>query len=280
MVRILEFWKMHGFGNDYIVMDNRDQKIVDEEMSVLAKRLSERRFGIGADGLILACKSIVADVKMRIFNSDGTEAEMCGNGIRCLAKFCFENEIVKRNPIRVETLAGIKETWLDIKKGYVRAAKVNVGKPQLERGKIPMYGKGTFINKPISVNRKKFWATCLSLGNPHCIIFVDTVDSYPISDVGPKIERHKFFPNRVNVEFVQIISRKKLRVKTWERGVGETLACGTGACASVVAANLLGKTENKVTVHLLGGDLKIEYINNTVFMKGPVEKVFEGRINL
>ncbi|MGQ9623889.1 MAG: diaminopimelate epimerase [Candidatus Bathycorpusculaceae bacterium] len=280
MVRILEFWKMHGLGNDYIVMDNRDQKIEDEEMSVLAKRLSERRFGIGANGLLLACKSIVADVKMRIFNSDGTEAEMCGNGIRCLAKFCFENEIVKRNPIRVETLAGIRETWLDIKKGYVRAAKVNVGKPQLKRGKIPMYGKGTFINKPISVNRKKFWATCLSLGNPHCIIFVDTVDSYPISDVGPKIERHKFFPNRVNVEFVQIISRKKLRVKTWERGVGETLACGTGACASAVAANLLGKTENKVTVHLLGGDLKIEYINNTVFMKGPVEKVFEGRINL
>lgn len=280
MVRILEFWKMHGLGNDYIVMDNQDQKIRDEEISALAKRLSERRVGVGADGLLLACKSTVADVKMRIFNSDGTEAEMCGNGIRCLVKFCFENEIAKGNLIKVETLAGIKKTWLDVKKGEVKAVRVNMGKPQLEREKIPMYGKGTFINKPISVNWKKFLATCLSLGNPHCVIFVDTVDRYPISDVGPQIERHKLFPNRVNVEFVQVISRKKLRVRTWERGVGETLACGTGACASAVAANLLGKTENKVTVHLLGGDLKIEYTNDTVFMKGPAEKVFEGRINL
>ncbi|MEM3608776.1 MAG: diaminopimelate epimerase [Candidatus Bathyarchaeia archaeon] len=280
MVKKLEFWKMHGLGNDYIVVDNRDNKIRDEELSVLAKRLCERRFGVGADGLLLACKSTVADAKMRIFNPDGTEAEMCGNGIRCLAKFCFENKIAKKNPINVETLAGVKETSLNIQNGEVKSVRVDMGKPQFEREKIPMRGKGTFINQPISLNGKEVRATSLSLGNPHCIIFVDKVDGYPVSDVGPKIERHKLFPNRTNVEFVQIISKKEIRVRTWERGVGETLACGTGACASVVAANLLGKIGERATVHLLGGDLKVEYLNGTVFMDGPAEKVFEGYINL
>lgn len=280
MVKKLEFWKMHGLGNDYIVVDNRDNKIRDEELSVLAKRLCERRFGVGADGLLLACKSTVADAKMRIFNPDGTEAEMCGNGIRCLAKFCFENKIAKKNPINVETLAGVKETSLNIQNGEVKSVRVDMGKPQFEREKIPMRGKGTFINQPISLNGKEVRATSLSLGNPHCIIFVDKVDGYPVSDVGPKIERHKLFPNRTNVEFVQIISKKEIRVRTWERGAGETLACGTGACASVVAANLLGKIGERATVHLLGGDLKVEYLNGTVFMDGPAEKVFEGYINL
>ncbi|MEM3673081.1 MAG: diaminopimelate epimerase [Candidatus Bathyarchaeia archaeon] len=280
MVRKLEFWKMHGLGNDYIVVDNRDNKIRDEELPVLAKRLCERRFSVGADGLLLACKSAVADVKIRIFNPDGTEAEMCGNGIRCLVKFCFENKIAQKNPIRVETLAGIKETSLNIQNGEVKSVRVDMGKPQFEREKIPMLGKGTFINQPISLNGKEVRATSLSLGNPHCVIFVGKVDSYPVSDVGPKIERHKLFPNRTNVEFVQVISKKEMRVRTWERGVGETLACGTGACASVVAANLLGKIGERATVHLLGGDLKVEYLNGTVFMDGPVEKVFEGYINL
>lgn len=280
MVKKLEFWKMHGLGNDYIVVDNRDNKIRDEELSVLAKRLCERRFGVGADGLLLACKSTVADAKMRIFNPDGTEAEMCGNGIRCLAKFCFENKIAKKNPINVEALAGVKETSLNIQNGEVKSVRVDMGKPQFEREKIPMRGKGTFINQPISLNGKEVRATSLSLGNPHCIIFVDKVDGYPVSDVGPKIERHKLFPNRTNVEFVQIISKKEIRVRTWERGAGETLACGTGACASVVAANLLGKIGERATVHLLGGDLKVEYLNGTVFMDGPAEKVFEGYINL
>lgn len=280
MVKGLTFWKMHGLGNDYIVVDNRDRKIADEETYALAKKLCERRFGVGADGFILACKSTVADVKMRIFNPDGTEAEMCGNGIRCLAKFCFENKIAKKEFMSVETLAGIKETWLRVENGEVKSVKVNMGKPQFEMEKIPMLGKGTFINQPISLNGKEVRATSLSLGNPHCVVFVDKVDTYPVSDVGPKIERHKLFPKRTNVEFVQILSKKEMHVRTWERGVGETLACGTGACASVVAANLLEKTGERVTVHLLGGDLKVEYLNGTVFMDGSAEKVFEGHINL
>jgi diaminopimelate epimerase len=275
----IEFWKMHGLGNDYIVIDNRNQKIKDKKLTVLAKKLCERRLGIGADGLLLVYNSENANVKMRIFNADGTEAEMCGNGIRCLAKFCLENKIVNKNFVTVETLAGIKEVQLYIKNGVVRSARVNMGVPQFEREKIPMVGKGTFINQPLNVNEEKFLATALSMGNPHCIIFVDEVGNYPVEAVGPKIEKHRLFPKKTNVEFVQILSKDELRVRTWERGVGETLACGTGACASVVAANILGKIGNKATVHLLGGDLKVEYINNIVFMKGPVEKVFEGQIS-
>jgi diaminopimelate epimerase len=280
MVKKLEFWKMHGLGNDYIVVDNRDKKIRDEELPALAKWLCERRFGVGADGLLLACKSMVADVKMRIFNPDGTEAEMCGNGIRCLAKFCFENKIAKKEFMSVETLAGIKETWLHIENGEVKSVRVNMGKPQFEKKEIPMHGKGTFVNQLLNVDGEEVRATSLSLGNPHCVVFVDKVDSYPVSNVGPKIERHKLFPNRTNVEFVQIISKKEIRVRTWERGVGETLACGTGACASMVATNILGKIGERATVHLLGGDLKVEYLNGTVFMDGPAKKVFEGHVNL
>jgi diaminopimelate epimerase len=275
----IEFWKMHGIGNDYIVIDNRNQLIREKELTGLAKKLCERRFGIGADGLLLVYNSKIADVKMRIFNADGTEAEMCGNGIRCLAKFCFENKIVNEEFVTVETLAGIKEIQLCTKNGRVNSARVNMGTPEFEREKIPMVGKGTFINQPLHINGEKLLATSLSLGNPHCVIFIDKVDNYPVETVGPKIEKHTLFPNRTNVEFAQILSKDALRVRTWERGVGETLACGTGACASMVAANLLGKIGNKAMVHLLGGDLEIEYINNVVFMKGTAEKVFEGQIS-
>ncbi|MEM2972242.1 MAG: diaminopimelate epimerase [Candidatus Bathyarchaeia archaeon] len=275
----MEFWKMHGLGNDYIVMDNRNQQIKEKALAVLAKKLCERRFGIGADGLLLVYNSGIADVKMRIFNADGTEAEMCGNGIRCLAKFCFENKIVNKEFVTVETLAGIREVQLHIEGNSVDSVRVNMGLPQFEREKIPMVGRGTFINQPLNVDGKEFLATALSIGNPHCVIFVDEVSKYPVEAVGPKTERHRLFPNRTNVEFVQILSKDELRVRTWERGVGETLACGTGACASVVAANILGKIGNKATVHLLGGDLEIEYTNGVVFMKGSAEKVFEGRIN-
>ncbi|MEM2994866.1 MAG: diaminopimelate epimerase [Candidatus Bathyarchaeia archaeon] len=275
----MDFWKMHGLGNDYVVIDNRNQKIKDKALAVLAKKLCERRFGIGADGLLLVYNSGIADVKMRIFNTDGTEAEMCGNGIRCLAKFCFENKIVNKEFVTVETLAGVKEVQLYIENGVVNSVRVNMGTPQFERDKIPMVGKGTFINQPLEVDGEKFLVTALSMGNPHCVIFVDEVGNYPVEVVGPKIERHRLFPNRTNVEFVQILSKDELRVRTWERGVGETLACGTGACASMVSANLLGKIGNKATAHLLGGDLEIEYMNNIVFMNGPAEKVFEGRIS-
>ena len=280
MVRRLNFWKMHGLGNDYIVIDNRGGELSEEELPDLAIKLCKRRVGIGADGLLLVCNSRVADAKMRIFNSDGTEAEMCGNGIRCFAKYCFENGIAKKNVISVETLAGIKELYLKVEGGAVTSVRVNMGAPCFEAEKIPIIGNGTFINKPLDVDGKILMATALSMGNPHCVIFVNNIDNYPVDAIGPKIEDHKLFPKRTNVEFVQVISRKRLKVRVWERGVGETLACGTGACASVVAAKVLGKVEEEAIVELPGGKLIVEYKGNVVFMEGPAEKVFEGKMSI
>jgi len=273
----MKFWKMHGLGNDFVVIDNRDEKI-GEEAGELARKLCERRFSIGADGLILLCNSHAADAKMRIFNADGSEAEMCGNGIRCLAKYCYENNIVRREYLSVETLAGVMKTWLTVDAGVVKEVKVDMGKPVLERSKIPMIGKGTCINEEMDIDGEKFKATCLSMGNPHCVIFVSNLKSFPIEKIGPKIENHRLFPSRTNVEFVEVLNEAELAVRVWERGVGETLACGTGACASVVAGNLLGITRGKSMVHLLGGDLEVEYNGVGVFMTGPAEKAFEGVI--
>jgi len=270
---------MHGLGNDYIVIDNRDNAIGEDELSGLARKLCERRFSVGADGLLLLYGSKIADAKMRIFNADGSEAEMCGNGIRCFAKYCYENKIVKKKEQSVETLAGIKTVWLTISKGEAKEAKVDMGSPILERGSIPMLGRGTCINEDLAVDGGKFKVTCLSLGNPHCVIFVDNVKKFSVEEIGPKIERHQLFPHRVNVDFVQVLSKEELSVRVWERGCGETLACGTGACASVVAANLLKKVSSKATVHLLGGNLQIEYSGN-ILMTGPAEKVFEGELLL
>jgi len=280
MVRRLNFWKMHGLGNDYIVIDNRGGELSEEELPDLAIKLCRRRVGVGADGLLLVCNSRVADAKMRIFNPDGTEAEMCGNGIRCFAKYCFENGIAKKNVISVETLAGIKELYLKVEGGAVTSVRVNMGAPCFEAEKIPIIGNGTFINKPLDVDGKILMATALSMGNPHCVIFVNNIDNYPVDAIGPKIEDHKLFPKRTNVEFVQVISRKRLKVRVWERGVGETLACGTGACASVVAAKVLGKVEEEAIVELPGGKLIVEYKGNVVFMEGPAEKVFEGKMSI
>lgn len=274
----MKFWKMHGLGNDYIVIDNRNGKIREEEIPELARRLCKRRFSVGADGILLVYNSKVADVRMRMFNPDGSEAEMCGNGIRCLVKFCFDQGIVKNEYVEVETLAGIKQTWLNIQNGKVKSVKVDMGAPTFERKSIPMLGEGTFIDQDLEVNDVTLKATALSVGNPHCVIFVDDVKDYPVEKLGPAIERHKLFPKRTNVEFVKVLSRDELQVRVWERGAGETLACGTGACASVVAATLLRKIDGAATVHLLGGDLEIEYANN-IFMVGPAEKVFEGYID-
>jgi len=280
MARRLNFWKMHGLGNDYVVIDNRGGELSEEELPDLAIKLCRRRVGVGADGLLLVCNSRVADAKMRIFNPDGTEAEMCGNGIRCFAKYCFENGIARKNVISVETLAGIKELRLKVVEGAVTSVRVNMGSPCFEAEKIPIIGNGTFINKPLDVDGKILMATALSMGNPHCVIFVNNIDDYPVDVIGPKVENHKLFPKRTNVEFVQVISRKRLKVRVWERGVGETLACGTGACASVVAAKVLGKVEEGVIVELPGGKLIVEYEGNVVFMEGPAEKVFEGKVSI
>lgn len=273
----MNFWKMHGLGNDYIIIDNRYGKISEEEISASAKKICERRFSVGADGLLLLYDSSVADAKMRIFNSDGSEAEMCGNGIRCFAKYCYENDIVRKRELKIETLAGIKRTWLIMENEKVKGAKVDMGKPILERSRIPMLGQGTCINEDLEVGKERFRVTCLSVGNPHCVIFVDDVKNFPVQKIGPKIENQTLFPKRTNVEFVQVLNKDELRVRVWERGCGETFACGTGACASAVAGNLLKKVNKKSTVHLLGGDLEIEYLEN-IFMTGPAEKVFQGEI--
>jgi diaminopimelate epimerase len=273
----MKFWKMHGLGNDYIVIDNRDEKISNAEATALARKLCERRFSVGADGLLLASNSTVADLKMRIFNADGSEAEMCGNGIRCFAKYCYENNIARKSELTVETLAGIKRTWLTVENNLVTSVMVDMGVPMLERGKIPMLGNSTCINEDLQVNGEAYKVTCLSVGNPHCVTFVDAVDYFPVQRVGSKIENHRLFPKRTNVEFAQVLSENEVKVRVWERGCGETLACGTGACATVVAGNLLKKLGSKVLVHLLGGDLEVEYAER-LFLNGAAEKVFEGTL--
>jgi diaminopimelate epimerase len=273
----MRFWKMHGLGNDYIIFDNREQKINDAKAAELAKKLCERRFSVGADGLLFVVNSAVADVKMRIFNADGSEAEMCGNGIRCFSKYCYENGIAKKEEFSVETLSGVKHVWLTVKGKEVVAVKVDMGAPNWERRSLPMKGKGTCIDADLEVGGEQIKVTCLSMGNPHCVIFVDCIDCFPVEEIGSKIENHKAFPKRTNVGFVEVLNEKELNVRVWERGCGETLACGTGTCAAVAAANKLGKVGSKVTVHVLGGDLQVE-VGKTIFLIGAAEKVYEGTL--
>jgi diaminopimelate epimerase len=273
----MNFWKMHGLGNDYIVIDNRDDKIDSAEAVKLARKLCERRFSVGADGLLLVSNSVLADVKMRIFNADGSEAEMCGNGIRCFAKYCYENNIARKDEFTVETAAGIKRVWLTVRNDEVKTVKVDMGVPNWDRIALPMQGKGLCINEDLELDEENYKVTCLSMGNPHCVIFVDNLDEFPVQYVGPIIENHEAFPKRTNVGFVQILNKNELKVRVWERGCGETLACGTGTCAAVAAANKLKKVGNKVTVHVLGGDLQVEVAEH-LFLNGPAEKVFEGKL--
>jgi diaminopimelate epimerase len=273
----MKFWKMHGLGNDYVVIDNRDGKISDADAAELALKLCKRRFSVGADGVLFVSNSDSADVKMRIFNADGSEAEMCGNGIRCFAKYCYENHIARKSELIVETLAGHKRTWLTVENGLVQSVMVDMGVPVMEKSKIPMVGQGTCVNEDLQVNGETYKATCLSVGNPHCVIFVDAIDDFPVQRVGSKIETHSLFPKRTNVEFAQVLSENEVKVRVWERGCGETLACGTGACATVVAGNLLKNLGSKVRVHLLGGDLDVEYAER-LFLNGAAEKVFEGTL--
>lgn len=273
----MKFWKMHGLGNDYVVIDNRKGAIPNEVIPELARKLCERRFSIGADGLLLVSDSAKADVKMRIFNADGSEAEMCGNGIRCFAKYCYENNITRKLDFTVETLAGTKRVWLTVRNDQIRSVRVDMGTPIFERNKMSMTGEGTWINENLLVDGENYKATCLSTGNPHCVIFVDNTDDFPVCVIGPKIENNHLFPQRTNVEFAQVINNNEIKVRVWERGCGETLACGTGACAAVVAGKRLGIVENKVTVRLLGGNLEVEYTDR-MFLSGPAERVFEGKL--
>jgi len=272
------FSKMHGLGNDFIVIDARDKEDID--YNSLAKRMCHRHIGVGADGILLVLNSDVADIRMRIINSDGSEAEMCGNGIRCFSKYVFERGIVKKDKFKVETLAGIIEPQLILNDyGFVDKVKVNMGKPSFKRKDIPMQGdpESDAINTSIEVEGKEYKITSLLMGVPHTVLFVDDVEKVDIYTLGPKIEKHEVFPRKTNVNFVQVIDKNNIKVRTWERGAGATFACGTGSCASVIASNLNGFTERKVNVHLYFGTLEIEWCDDDIiFMTGPAEEVFVG----
>lgn len=273
----MEFVKMHGLGNDFVFLDHFSV-VVDVDYSELAKKLCHRQFGIGGDGLVVVLPSEVADARMRIINSDGSEPEMCGNGIRCFARYVYDQGIVKHNPMRVETLAGVLSLKLNIQDDQVHGVQVDMGEPILRADLIPVLSPGDpVVGQSLDVLGETFQYTAVSMGNPHCLIFVDDFSTLDFERVGPAIEKHPLFPRKTNVEFIQINSSKEMIMKVWERGAGPTLACGTGACASVVAAVLNNKTERAVTVHLPGGDLFIEWgADNHVYMTGPATYVFKG----
>lgn len=276
---MIKFTKMHGLGNDYVYIDAINQKIENE--SSLAKFVSNRHFGIGSDGLILICKSDIADFKMRMFNSDGSEAEMCGNGIRCVGKFIYDKGLTDKTIVKIETLAGIKTLVLNTKDGKVETARVDMGEPILEAEKIPVISKEQPVkNLELEAENKKFEFTCVSMGNPHAITIVENTKEFDVEKYGKILEVDKAFPKKANIEFAQIIDKENIKMRVWERGAGETLACGTGACATAVACNLNGLTGRKVNIELLGGTLKIEWNekDNHVYMTGPAVTVFDGEL--
>lgn len=276
---MIKFTKMHGLGNDYVYIDAINQKIENE--SSLAKFVSNRHFGIGSDGLILICKSEVADFKMRMFNSDGSEAEMCGNGIRCVGKFVYDKGLTNKTTVKIETLAGIKTLILNTKDGKVETARVDMGEPILEAEKIPVISTEEPVkNLELEAKNKKFKFTCVSMGNPHAITIVENTKEFDVEKYGKVLEVDKAFPKKANIEFAQIIDRQNINMRVWERGAGETLACGTGACATAVACNLNGLTDRKVNIELLGGTLNIEWneTDNHVYMTGPAVTVFDGEL--
>lgn len=278
----MKFTKMHGAGNDYVYVNCFEETVSDPAATAI--QVSNRNFGIGSDGLILIMPTDKADVRMRMFNSDGSESEMCGNGIRCVAKYAYDHGIVNKTEITAETGAGILTLQLfPNAANKVDRVRVNMGPPRLSREQIPMNGTpvAQVVAEELTVLDKTFTITCVSMGNPHCIIYVDDVDNFPVATYGPLIENHQLFPRRTNVEFIQIISRTEVKQRTWERGAGETLACGTGASAVCVAGVLNNVTDRKILNHLAGGDLELEWVENgPVFMTGPATEVFNGDISL
>ena len=277
----MKFTKMQGLGNDFVIVDARNLTL-PTDLADWSKKLCDRHFGIGADGLMLVLPSECADIRMQILNSDGSEAEMCGNGIRCFAKFVYEEGLVKNNPMTVETLAGlmVPEVVLDAS-GQVVLVTVDMGEPRLTRAEIPMLGdNGQVIDETLHVVEKPFQITAVSMGNPHCVTFVDDIGQADLEKWGPLLEHSPSFPKKTNVEFVQVLNRQEVIMRVWERGASITMACGTGACATAVACVLNGRTERKITVHLDGGDLKIDWdeASNHIFMTGAAETVFAGEI--
>ncbi len=276
----MKFTKMEGLGNDYVYINCFQEKV--ENPGELAIRYSNRHFGIGSDGVILIKPSEIADFCMDMYNADGSRSEMCGNGIRCVGKYVYDYGLTDKTEISVETLAGIKYLKLILKDGKVELVTVDMGEPELQADKIPVALRlDEVIDQPIQVGNTVYQMTCVSMGNPHAVVFVDAVDKFPLETVGPLFEHHVMFPNRVNAEFIEVLNRKEVNMRVWERGTGETLACGTGACASAVACILNHKTEDEITLHLLGGDLKVAWDRekNTIYMTGPARVVFDGEIN-
>lgn len=275
----MRFTKMHGCGNDYVYVNCIAETI--QNRNSFAKKISDRHFGIGSDGLICIDSSDVADFKMDMYNSDGSQGKMCGNGIRCVGKYVFDYGLTDKTTITVETLGGIKTLYLHVNNHVVESVRVCMGSPEFRPACIPVRAEGeAFLSQKLEVDGRTWILSCVSMGNPHAVTFVEDIDGLNLSEIGPQIEQHSLFPERTNVEFVQVVSDKVLKMRVWERGSGETLACGTGTCASLVISALLGKTKHNAVVEVRGGELEIEWdrASNLVYMTGPAAIVFEGEI--
>ena len=277
----MKFTKMQGIGNDYVYVNCLEERIDDP--AAVAKLVSDRHFGVGSDGLILICPSEIADFQMKMFNADGSQAQMCGNGVRCVGKYVYDRGLTDKTQLKIETLAGIIGLRLHVEDGKTVSITVDMGEPRLAPAEIPVNAEGTsFVGRLVTVNMIQYKLTAVSMGNPHAVVFLPDTDSLDLEAIGPAFEHHRLFPERTNTEFVQVIDRSTLKMRVWERGAGETLACGTGACASLVAAVLCGKADRRAVLKLLGGDLEIFWDEETnhVFMTGPAAFVFDGEIEL
>ena len=275
----MKFTKMHGTGNDYVYVNCFEERV--DHPSELAVSVSDRHFGVGGDGLILIKPSDVADFQMDMYNADGSRGMMCGNGIRCVGKYVYDHGMTDQRELRIETLAGIKELSLNVADGTVQSVRVNMGSPLLQPKDIPVLADGSqVIDEPIEILGSVYRMTCVGMGNPHAVVYVDDVDGLDLEKIGPHFEHHPLFPDRVNTEFVRCLDKNTLQMRVWERGSGETWACGTGACATVVASALNGYTESRATVRLRGGELEIDWDRerNCVYMTGPATTVFEGEL--
>lgn len=277
----MKFTKMQGIGNDYVYVDCFHETV--ENPSELAVKLSDRHFGVGSDGVILIKPSETADCKMDMYNADGSRGKMCGNGIRCVGKYLYERGIVQKEILKIETLSGIKTLRLDVHNGRVAAVEVNMGKPIRKADEIPvLFSKEQVLDEPLTIGGREYRITCVSMGNPHCVVFVDDVDSVKLEEIGPLFEHHMMFPDRINTEFIQVLEKDELKMRVWERGSGETFACGTGACAAACAAAWNRMAGRRVKIHLKGGDLFIRWDEETdeIYMKGPAEFVFDGTVEI
>lgn len=279
----MKFTKMHGCGNDYIYINGFEEKIAQEDKPELVRRISDRHFGIGGDGAIFINPSEEADFEMEMYNADGSRAEMCGNGIRCVAKYVYDKGLTDKTDISIISCGNVKYLELFLKDGKVNSVRVNMGTPELNADKIPVIVDGireSVVDEEITVLEKEYKMTCVSMGNPHAVVYVDDVENLAIEHIGPYFENHERFPKRINTEFVKVLDRKHVQMRVWERGTGETLACGTGCCATVVSCVLNGLTDEVVSVKTLGGEIEVEWDReaNLVYMTGPAETVFDGTI--